>query len=73
LQLPVISRSVRVSPVTFALRNGTPFCAAFTAIENDQDLIITRNLPDFKESKIPVMTTDEFIKSLKNHSSTQPE
>lgn len=37
----------------------------FTAIENDQDLIITRNQPDFKESKIPVMTAGEFIKSIK--------
>ena len=37
----------------------------FTAIENDQDLIITRNLQDFKESKIPVMTAGEFIKSIK--------
>jgi predicted nucleic acid-binding protein len=37
----------------------------FTAIENEQDLIITRNQPDFKESKIPVMTAGEFIKSIK--------
>ena len=37
----------------------------FTAIENGQDLIITRNLQDFKESKIPVMTAGEFIKALK--------
>ncbi len=37
----------------------------FTAIENDQDLIITRNQSDFKESKIPVMTAGEFIKSIK--------
>jgi predicted nucleic acid-binding protein len=35
----------------------------FTAIENDQDIIITRNLSDFKDSKIPVMTAGEFIKS----------
>jgi len=28
----------------------------FTAIENEQDLIITRNLKDFKNSKIPAMT-----------------
>jgi predicted nucleic acid-binding protein len=35
----------------------------FTAIENDQDIIITRNLSDFKDSKIPVMTAKEFIKS----------
>jgi predicted nucleic acid-binding protein len=38
----------------------------FTAIENDQDIIVTRNQPDFKESKIPVMTASEFIKSIKN-------
>ena len=37
----------------------------FTAIENDQDIIVTRNQPDFKENKIPVMTAGEFIKSLK--------
>ena len=37
----------------------------FTAIEYDQDLIITRNQHDFKESKIPVMTAGEFIKSIK--------
>ena len=37
----------------------------YTAIENDQDLIITRNQQDFKQSKIPVMTAGEFIKSIK--------
>ena len=37
----------------------------YTAIENNQDLIITRNQPDFKESKIPIMTAGEFIKSIK--------
>jgi hypothetical protein len=36
----------------------------YTAIENDQDIIITRNPQDFKESKIPVMTAGEFIKSI---------
>lgn len=45
----------------------------FTAIENDQDLIITRNLPDFKESKIPVLTAGEFIKSLENKASTNSD
>ena len=34
----------------------------FTAIENSQDIIITRNLKDFKNSKIPVMTADQFLK-----------
>jgi hypothetical protein len=36
----------------------------FTAIENELELIITRNQSDFKESKIPVMTAKEFIKSI---------
>ena len=36
----------------------------FTAIENNQKLIVTRNKSDFKESKIPIMTAGEFIKSI---------
>jgi len=36
----------------------------FTAAENDQDIIITRNQSDFRDSKIPVMTAGEFIKSI---------
>ena len=36
----------------------------YTAIENDQDILITRNQQDFKDSKIPVMTAGEFIKSI---------
>jgi predicted nucleic acid-binding protein len=42
----------------------------YTAIENGQDLIITRNQFDFKESKIPVMAAGEYIKSIKNSQST---
>lgn len=33
----------------------------FTAIENKQNIIITRNLKDFKNSKLPVMTAPQFI------------
>ena len=36
----------------------------YTAIENEQDVIITRDLKDFKESKIPVMTADEYLVSI---------
>jgi predicted nucleic acid-binding protein len=36
----------------------------FSAIENNQDNIITRNLKDFKKSKIPVMTARQFIETL---------
>jgi len=33
----------------------------FTAIENEQDIIITRNLKDYKMSQIPVMTARQFL------------
>ena len=36
----------------------------FTAIENLQELIITRNLRDFKNSKLPTMTAKQFIETL---------
>jgi predicted nucleic acid-binding protein len=36
----------------------------FTAIENEQELIITRNLKDFKNSKLPVMTARQFIETI---------
>lgn len=36
----------------------------FTAIENNQDIIITRNLKDFKNSSLPVMTARQFIESM---------
>lgn len=35
----------------------------YSAIENNQDMIITRDLKDFKESKLPVMTADEYLTS----------
>lgn len=37
----------------------------FTAIENEQDLIITRNLKDFKASKLPVMTARQYLETMK--------
>lgn len=36
----------------------------FTATENRQDLIISRNLKDFKNSTLPTMTAKQFIDSL---------
>ena len=35
----------------------------FTAVEHNLDVIITRNTKDFKDSKIPVLTAEEYIKS----------
>jgi predicted nucleic acid-binding protein len=36
----------------------------FTAIENDIDTFITRNLKNFKASDIPVLTAKQFIEAL---------
>lgn len=36
----------------------------YSAIVNRQDIIITRNLKDFSASKLPVMTANEFLKTL---------
>ena len=36
----------------------------FSATESECELIITRNGKDFKKSTLPVMTADEFLKSL---------
>jgi predicted nucleic acid-binding protein len=37
----------------------------FTAIENSQDLIITRNLKDFKNSNLTTLTAKQFIETFK--------
>ena len=37
----------------------------YSAIENNQDIIITRNLKDFKKSKIPVMTPEQILETIK--------
>ncbi len=41
--------------------HGLQYC---TALENRQDLIITRNLKDFKNSTLPAMTAKQFIESV---------
>jgi len=36
----------------------------FSATESNCEIIITRNIKDFKNSLLPVMTADEFLKSM---------
>jgi len=36
----------------------------FTAIENGKEMIVTRNMKGYRESKIPVMSAREFIESM---------
>lgn len=35
----------------------------YTAVENNIAVILTRNLKDYKNSTIPVMTADDFLKN----------
>ena len=35
----------------------------YSALENDLNIILTRNLKDFKKSQLPVMTARQFINS----------
>lgn len=35
----------------------------FTAVENNMDVIITRNIQDFKKSQLPVMTPKQFLET----------
>lgn len=35
----------------------------YTALENGDEAIITRNLKDFRKSKLPVMTAAQFLKN----------
>ena len=37
----------------------------FCALRSNCHILITRNVKDFKESLIPVMTPDEFLASIK--------
>jgi len=37
----------------------------FSALRTECDILLTRNGKDFKKSKIPVMTPDEFLNSIK--------
>lgn len=37
----------------------------FTALEDGVDVIITRNLKDYKKARIPVMTADQYLQTHK--------
>jgi hypothetical protein len=37
----------------------------YSAIENNMDIILTRDIKGFRSSKIPAMTPDEYLTSMK--------
>lgn len=60
----VLSLDDKIIALALDAENFTDFedsMQYFSAIENKQDLIITRNLKDYKNSKLPVMTARQFI------------
>jgi predicted nucleic acid-binding protein len=36
----------------------------YTALENENDMIVTRNLKDFQRSRIPVLTAEQFLQRI---------
>ena len=34
----------------------------YTALENEIEIVVTRNLKDFKRAQIPVMTAEQYLK-----------
>ena len=42
----------------------------YTAIENNQDVLITRDLKGFKAAKVPVMTAEEYLISIDKSASS---
>ena len=36
----------------------------FTAINNEANILITRNIKDFKKADLPIMTAEDYMKSL---------
>lgn len=50
--------------LNFSFKDFEDALQYFSATESDCKVILTRNRKDFKQSLLPVMTADEFLKSL---------
>jgi predicted nucleic acid-binding protein len=59
--LPLDQRTISLSLNDFLFRDFEEALQYYTAIEHDIDVIITRNIQDFKSSNIPVMSPHEFL------------
>lgn len=60
--------SFEINAIDFALNSAfTDFEDAiqhFIATENNCDLIITRNIKDYKHSSIPVLTAEQYLRTI---------
>lgn len=63
--LPLDDRIIQLALNDDAFSDFEDGLQYFTAMENKQDVIITRNLKDFKNANLPTMTAQQFIETLK--------
>jgi hypothetical protein len=59
--LPVNDKIIDLSLVS-GFKDFEDAIQYYTAIENDMDLILTRNKKDFKNSILPVLTAREYLR-----------
>lgn len=61
--LPLDERVVNHALVNAEFADFEDCLQYYTAIDNSQNIIITRNLKDYKNSKLPVMTAAQYLSS----------
>jgi predicted nucleic acid-binding protein len=60
--LPVTDKMIELA-LTSDFKDFEDGIQYFTAVENQVEFLITRNLKDYKNAKIPVFTPEQFLKS----------
>ncbi len=60
-----ISESTIEKSLNSSIKDFEDALQYFNAIESNCNVIITRNAKDFKQSLLPVMSAEEFLKSLR--------
>jgi len=62
--LPLTDKIIDLSLNDLQFKDFEDGLQYYSAVENNQDTIITRDLKDFKQSKIPVMTATAYLGTL---------
>jgi predicted nucleic acid-binding protein len=62
--LPVNDKIIELA-LNSAFRDFEDAIQYYTAVENDINILLTRNLRDYKHAEIPVMSAQDFIRTLK--------
>lgn len=62
--LPVNDKIIELA-LNSAFRDFEDAIQYYTAVENDINILLTRNLKDYKNADIPVMSAQDFIQTLK--------